>query len=505
MAATTASLPAPVGGWNARDSTAQMDPLDAVTLTNWFPATTECVLRSGFLNWSTGLPAQVETIFSYAGAATTKLFGVSNGSIYDCTSGGAVGAAAVTGLSNSRFQYINNATAGGNFLMAVNGANKMRYYDGTTWSADGGTFTVTGVDTATWTNITLHKQRVWAIQANTLKAWYLGTSSIQGAATAFDVSQFFKLGGYLVALDTWTIDAGYGVDDLLVFVSSRGEVLVYKGTDPASSSTWSMVGLWRIGSPVGSRCLYKYQGDLLILCQDGVMPLSGALQSSRTNPRVALSDKIQYAVSSAITSYGANFGWQMLNFPKQNALLVNVPVAVGSQQQYVMNTISKSWCNFTGWNANCLELYQDEVYFGGNTVVSKAWTGFDDAGTNISAMALQAYNYFKSPGTLKRFTMSRPIFRSNGVPSVYAGFNIDFDESDSTAALSYSPSSSSGRWGTAIWGTSFWGTSALSVYKAWQGANGVGYAAAPQVKVAAQGIDLRWVSTDVVMERGAIL
>ncbi len=39
------SLPAPTGGWNARDGLTAMGPLDAVTLTNWFPATTECQLR----------------------------------------------------------------------------------------------------------------------------------------------------------------------------------------------------------------------------------------------------------------------------------------------------------------------------------------------------------------------------------------------------------------------------------------------------------------------------
>ena len=34
MAATTASIPAPLGGWNARDSLAEMSPTDAVQMTN---------------------------------------------------------------------------------------------------------------------------------------------------------------------------------------------------------------------------------------------------------------------------------------------------------------------------------------------------------------------------------------------------------------------------------------------------------------------------------------
>ncbi len=110
------SLPAPVGGWNARDSLTSMAPNDAVTLTNWYPATTECVLRSGYTKHSTGITGQVETLMAYSGGATDKLFAIAGGKVYDVTSSGAVGAAVVTGLTNSRWGYTNIATSGGNFL-----------------------------------------------------------------------------------------------------------------------------------------------------------------------------------------------------------------------------------------------------------------------------------------------------------------------------------------------------------------------------------------------------
>lgn len=499
-----ASIPAPVGGWNGRDSLGDMDAKDAVYMTNWRPLTTECELRYGYSKWSTGYPAQVETIFAYSGA-TDKLFGVSNGSIYDATAGGAIGAALVSGMANSRFQYVNMATAAGYFLLAVNGSNKMLYYDGTTWSADGGTYTVTVADTSLWIGLTLFKQRVWGVEGGSLKAWYLPTGAIQGAATLFDLSPFFQLGGVLKAVATWTIDAGQGVDDYLVFVSSKGEILVYQGTDPASASTFAMRGLWRVGTPIGNRCLYKWAGDLLYICQDGVLPLSGALQSSRVNPRVALTNKIQQPTSEAISSYGSNFGWQLLNFPKENMLFLNVPIAVGTQQQYVMNTISGAWCNFTGWAANCWEIYKDSPYFGGDTYIGKAWDTNADSGTNIAGSALQAFSYFGSAGYQKRYTMCRPVFRSNGNPSASVAVNTDFDLSDNTAKVSYSPTTSGATFGSAIFGISTFGTGALMIVKNWQGATGLGYCAAPNVKAVSQGIDVRWVSTDILMERGTVL
>lgn len=500
----SASLPAPTGGWNARDSLGAMAPLDAPILTNWFPGTTECILRNGYTKYATGFSGQVESVLDYAGGTIDHLFGVCGGNIYDITTGGAIGAAVFSGLLNSRVEHINVATSGGNFLLGVDGEDKMIYFDGTTWSQDGGTYTVTGVDTAQCAQINLFKNRVWLIQKGTLVAWYLPTSSIAGAANQVDLSSIANKGGYLVAMATWTIDAGQGVDDYAVFVTSRGQVIVYQGTDPASSATWSLKGVWNIGSPVGRRCFLKFSGDILIICQDGVYPMSGALQSSRVNPKVALTDKIQYATSNSISAYGGNFGWQLCYFPRQNQLWLNVPVQEGQNQlQYVMNTINKSWCNYSGWEANCWTLYQDDPYFGGNGYVGLAWNGLDDAGSNINADGLQAFNYFGKSGILKRWTMAKPILRSNGSPAILVNLNIDFSTEDTTAPLSFSGTSYA-TWDSGIWDSAVWGGD-LSVIDFWQGVNGVGECAGVRMKTSSQGIETRWVSTTIVMESGGIL
>ena len=503
MRATSASLPAPVGGWNARDSIADMDEKDAVSLTNFFPSTTSVNLRGGYSVHASGFGAQVETIISYSGAATDKMFGISaDGRIYDATTAGAVGAAEVSGLTNARWQYVNFATPGGNFVEMCNGADGVYTYNGTTWTDVSAS--ITGVTAANLININSHKSRLWFIEKDTLKAWYLPTSSITGAANALDLSSFCPHGGYLIAMGTWTIDAGYGVDDLAVFVTSNGDVLVYRGTDPSSASTWALVGVWWLGSPVGRRCLVKYQGDLLIITQDGLVPLSGALQSSRTNPRVALTDKIQEAMSGAVISYGSNFGWQVIPFPKQDALFLNVPVNVNAnQQQYVMNTITKQWCNFTGWYANCFELFGDSLYFGGTNYIAKAWDTFADAGQAIPTSGLQAFNYFGSPAQLKRFTMIRPTFYASSPPAVNGQINVDFDKSPATATLS-AASAIGGIWDTGVWDSALWGAG-LELSRLWQGASGVGYCGAPNVNTNTNSIQLQWLATDIVMEPGAIL
>lgn len=500
------SQAAPTGGWNARDALADMDEKDAIYLTNFFPSTTSVDVRNGFSNWSTGLPGQVETLFNYQGAATSKLFAASVTSFYDCTAGGAVGVAVVTGLTNARWQYVNVSTAGGNFIYCVNGSDNPQVYNGTTWqavTAVSAPLSLTGVTPTSIININLFKNRLWLIEKNTLNAWYLGINAVSGAATAFPLYGVARQGGYLIAMGTWTIDAGYGVDDHAVFVTSEGEIIVYKGSDPSSATTWALVGVWSLGSPIGYKCFMKYAGDLLLITQDGLLPLSGALQSSRVNPQVALSNKIFQAMSSAVSLYGLTYGWQIMYYPKNNMLITNVPVSVGNQEQYVMNTITKAWCNFTGWNANCWELFNDDPYFGANTVVCKAWDTLADNGANIEAVGKQAFNYYGSPGSYKRVTMMRPTIASNGTPTLYSSVDIDFQDVVSNSSTSFMPVSY-GKWGTGLWGTALWG-GGDSVNRNWQGVAGFGYAIAPKLRAVINGVTCKWIATDLVMERGAIL
>jgi hypothetical protein len=496
-AARVQSLPAPIGGWNVRDSIANMDTLDAVQLTNLFPTVNNVVLRGGYTKYSTGIPGQVETLMGYSSGVTNKLFAIAGTSIYDCTAGGAVGAAVHTGLTNARWEYTNVTTAGGGYLYLVNGFDAPLLYNGATWTNPA----ITGVTGSTLNNVTIFKNQIWFTQNATLKAWYLPTLSISGMANAIDMSSVAQLGGYLVAAGTWTIDAGYGVDDNLVFITSNGEVIVWAGTDPSDATKWSLIGVWRVGKPIGKRCLLKYGGDILLLTNSGLYPLAASLQSSRLDPRVALSDKIQGAFNAATQAYGTNFGWDITYDPRHNALTVNVPIATGQQQQYVMNNITKSWCNFTGQAANCWAIFNNESYWGGNEFVAHAWDdNYADDTSDIAAYALQAFNYFEARGIKKYFTRARPSIFTNGSPSIFIGMNVDFDLSDTTSALSFSPQVAS-KWDVALWDDGYWATDTV-ITNNWQGVTGIGYCAATQFKSASQGLTILWASTDIVYQQG---
>lgn len=498
------SLPAPVGGWNARDSLANMNPMDAVTLQNWWPNVSNVELRGGFSQWATGLPGEVESLFAYSAGAVRKLFAVvTGGSIFDVSTQGAVGAAVVTGLSNGRWEYTNIGTAGGNFLVACNGVDKLLLYDGTTWQLIDALSTpaITGIATTSLCNVILFKHRLWFIEVNALRAWYLPTNSIAGGATMFDLSAIAGYGGHLVDLDTWTIDAGYGVDDNIAFITSMGEVIIYAGTDPASISTFSLIGVWKLGEAIGTRCMMKWGGDVLILTNDGLMPMAASLQSSRLDPRVALSDKIQGAITAVTNTYRASFGWQVYYNAKNNAVWINVPVGTDIQQQFAMNTITKSWAQFMGWGANCWESFLDNPYFGANGYVGLAWdASMSDNGASIQTFGLQAFNYFQERGVKKRFIRARPSIFTDGSPAVAIGMATDFQLDDTTEPLTFLPTSA-GKWDAAMWDADTWG-SGVVITNTWQGVTGIGYCGGVQLKTASQGTQIQWASTDVNFELG---
>lgn len=502
--ASIKSITAPIGGLNARDGISEMSEKDAVVMKNMFPTPTDVRIRSGMTAHLTGISGLVETIIPYSSGTTHKIFAAAGDKIYDATTAGVAGAAAVSSMTNARWQYINMGTAGGNYMLAVNGSDKMRIYTGSAWDYDGGgTYTVTGVNTANCIHINNFKNRVWFIEKNKLSAWYLPVSSIAGAAAELNLNSIFKLGGYLVAMANWTIDNTSGIDDYAAFITSEGECAIYQGTDPTSSTTWSLKGTFRVGKPIGRRCFIKAGADVILLSTDGAFPLSKSLLTDRTQKQAAITDKITNLISGDITAYKDNFGWQAIIYPFGNKLILNVPSAEGvTSHQYVMNMISGAWTKFEGWNAFCFEESDDSLYYGGDGTVYKCDTGTDDNGSNIEADCQQSYSYFNQKGVIKRFLQARPIFLSDGdiYPSIR--MNVDYELEDTISPPSFSGTSGS-EWDISDWDVSDWGGND-SIFKNWQSISGVGYAGGIRIRTSTKGISYRWQSTDISFESGGM-
>lgn len=569
------SIPPPVGGLNTLDAVANMPPTDAIILENYFPGTADVRVRNGFMRWATGIAGAVETLAPYTSGTHAQLFAISNGSLYDVTSNGSVGVALISGLTNSRWQWVNFTNAGLTFLVMVNGVDAPLLYDGTTWrrirsavpqsitsiTASGttatlttgtahglqtgdqitvsgavpavynGTFTITvtgantltytmtgapggsattvgtytvlwsitGVDPTTFVHINVFANRLWFTQTHTMQSWYLPVGQVAGTAALFDIGPQTVLGGFLMGMATWNIDNSAGLNPYAVFVTSRGEVIVYQGSDPSQSSSFGISARFRIGPPVGRRFYEKYGSDIVFIGADGLTPLSQALLTDRQQRKITLTEKISPTVQADYFAYQGNFGWQCTLFPEGNKLVVNVPDQEDQlSHQYVMNTITGAWCKFTGWNAFCFTYFNGNLYFGGAAFVAQADVTNSDAGMAISSDIEPAFNYFGMRGQEKLFKMMRPVFITNAPLAPQLDIALDFSSAPPTSTPTFSQAHFN-RWDITPWDEVPWNDGHI-VQTDWESIDGLGYAATFRMRCQTIDVEFALESFDFMFE-----
>jgi hypothetical protein len=488
-------IPAPVGGLNARDSVASMPGSDALILDNIFPERSWVEVRKGYTSHATGMTGAVETLMDYNGP-TPKLFAVANGSIFDASSAGAVGAAAVTGLTNNRFQFTNFTNAAASWLICVNGADGVRTWDGSAWA----TQTITGVTAANLFCVTTWKRRVWFGEQGTAKAWYLPTDAVSGAANSINLGAVWRYGGTIAGIVAPSFENfGTGLDDYIGFISTRGELALYRGTDPASANTFTLQGVFRLGAPIGRRFYVQTGGDIALLNVDGVVSLTEAMQLDRSvSQKSAVTDKITRLFTDAVQLYGSNFGWQLTVYPEGHRVIVNVPISSTVAVQYVMNTLSGAWCRYTNHNAACWATWQGGLYFGGMAggVVYRADFGTNDNGADITWGLKTAFSDFKVPSRMKRFTLLRPLIQATDNPNASIALDVDYGDQAAQNVPSYS--STSALWDSAVWDVSSWG--GTQTLRPWVSLGKIGYVGAVRMAGQTRGFTMQLSAFDIVFE-----
>lgn len=386
----------------------------------------------------------VETLPIWQGPSSSKMFAAAGNAIWDITSAGAATYSYSTGVSVDRWQWCMHTTSAGNYLFMVNGTDAPIHYNGTTWAVP----TINVITESEAIGVISHKKRIWFVIRDSTKGAYMPTEAVAGDGAYFEFGSLFTKGGYLLALATWTRDGGAGADDYLVAISSRGQVALYQGTDPASANTWALVGVFDVPTPIGRRCFQKFGGDLLLTTVEGVFPLSQLLAVDQSSAgRLAITDKISEAFNKRALSYQSLFGWEIATYAKGTRLIVNIPTAESvSAIQYVMNTLTGAWCEFDNHNANTWAVYNDNLFFAGNEGdVYQADYGRADIDTPIVAVGQTAYEAYKSART-KRFSKLRPLITATGSNRPSVGISTDFVETQNLSAITASTGSSGSVW-----------------------------------------------------------
>lgn len=416
----------------------------------------------------------------------------------------------VSSLTSAELIWTNFQTSGGNYLYWVNGADSARHYNGSAWA----TPSITGATSSTFSYTFPHKARLFFIKKDTTTVHYLPVDAVSGAVGTLDVGGELTLGGTLIAGAAVTHDSGEGLDDYCCFVSSEGEVVVYSGTDPSDGDLWIKKGTFRIGRPIGARCLLKIGGDIAVLTQDGMVSLARSILLDRAAAeKGAFSNKISEAFADQYALTGSVFGWQIVTWPTKHMAIVNVPITDGeTYYQYVMNVLTGAWCRFKGINSQCWVNSGDDLFFGSTDGrVMEYGTSSADDNTPVDALGIGAFSHMGSPGFIKHTKAAQMFTRTNGSFNLGVNMAADFNLVETAPASRAFSEQSGALWDDALWDSAVWAQSDAA-RASWLGVSKSGYFLAPVI-VAQAGIggddpevaEIEFLSMNVLYEIGTAL
>lgn len=484
-------FPAPTKGWVLNENLSLVTPGSARILDNWVCTTTGIRARGGSTKHATlSSTGGVTAFMSYKSGGAEKFFGATDDSIFEITSvadPGVIPTADVTGQTSGDYSSTQFGTVSGEYLYVLNGADDLQLYDGTSWAAINGASSpaITGVATSDLSFAWSFASRLFFVEKNTMTAWYLPVDSISGAASSFSLAGIFKKGGSLLFGATWSLDAGDGMDDKCVFVSTEGEVAIYEGTNPASASDWRKAGVFHISRPLGRNATIHAGGDLLVATELGVIPLSEAINKDAAALSLGAVSKPIEPHWRKMVNERTGQNWECLKWSENNMMVVSLPdIGPSEGSCLVVNLHTGAWSRFTGWDTQCLGQYGKTGFFGtSDGLVMSMETGGTDDGANYTCRLLGQHEGLSAPGYQKTAHQIRATF-SVGTP-INPKVSALTDHSETLSPAPNSPANfTADTWDVGLWDAAIWDAGVLvEQSSSWRSVGRTGYTIAPEVQL----------------------
>lgn len=490
----------PIFGLNTKDPLQAMDPRYSPALQNWIPDGTKLVGRKGSERLFTGT-SHIQFMHGHDSANGKALLVAEDGKLHAVTD---TDTSTQLGLGFSDDWIADDIS---NSTLLANGVDQPRYYNpsaGLNISA----WTISAVYLNDLNYVHVHADRAYFCRKDSQNFYYGGVGAVQGTLTEFPLSRIGGMKGHLIAIGSWSVDAGDGADDRVVFVTRGGSILIYSGTNPGDASNFSIVGRYQTAQVIGRRPLVKFGSDLLIMTAEGFISVTALMQLGEQASARSLTDNIKPTVTELARRWGTAAGWQAVLDPGGKFLVFNVPKGVNTYQQYLYSIFQGGWFPASGWDARAWASWDGKLWFG--TVAGKvyeAFTGYDDDGSDIEYKAFSAWQDLAIPGG-KAITQVRPVIAFEGTITVAHGIAYDFDEAvqseealpgnapnDLGVAEAFDVTQVGPQWDAHQWDTEFWGQ--IDVVREWHAGRGEGTYLQYRLSLTEQGKEIQWIQTDV--------
>jgi len=430
---------APVEGWNTRDGANELQPSEAFDLQNLIPTVGGLVLRPGYVSYSEGDTTPITSLMVWSSGTSEMLIKATATTLTELSSG-----ATATGLISGYWssQMMNDR------LGMVNGTDNPRVFDGTSFS----TMTISGVtEPNRFIGIKVFKSRSY-FWDDTLAFYYSQPNALGGVLTKFPLTTVAQKGGRVLSINAWTQDGGSGPDDYLVITTTKGEVIVYAGSNPSDANDWALVGRYYISEPISRRGFLELDGKLLVLTKNDIETLPDRFTRQSQPPT-----KVSGAIREAYEAKPNEVHWGLYFDAKRQLVIANIPTSDSSAEQFVLAARGATrftrlpaydwvmfrgemyWCgkgadgNYLGvdnleiltWNANPLDM----VTWTATAVTTNhhVWRmgGSNDNGDFVYFDGRTGYSALRSNGE-KRVAMYRPLMVAYGTVTIATSLAFDY-------------------------------------------------------------------------------
>lgn len=512
------SVPCPIGGINSRDSIASMGEEFAIDMLNFLPGTRSLQCRQGYSRWVESLPAPARTLAPYiSSAGEVRILGCTDDGVFDVTTKGSTPTVAHE-LTDGAVRYVQFGNVAGQFLVCCNGTDPSFLYDGSAFITMTQSATpsspgqVKGVNPNLFCNVHSHKKRLWFVQKESMTAWYLPLDAVGGEAKPLYLGSVFHRGGRLQNIYTWSLDSGSGLDDILIFQSSEGELAGYVGNDPDVTDDFKLSAVHYVAPPYSFRAGADVGGELLLLTASGIYPTSkivAGLGTVSMDSEETATKNISGDLARLVRQRGSTIGWEIRPFSASNLLFLVIPkIGNYSAVQFVMNLQTGAWGRL---NLPMLTMcvVEGDMFFSDTLGKVYRYGGVfaDDVALDassskpITARFQQAYNYFDSRGRNKHYNLIRPIWNCQYPPSYIVGVSCDYEPVDlnilppPATELPGTP-----YWNKARWNQAFWSPAVNTQFR-WDGISGLGYCASIVISVSVNK-ETEYIGADIAFETG---
>jgi uncharacterized membrane protein YgcG len=226
-----------------------------------------------------------------------------------------------------------------------------------------------------------YRNRLFFIENDSMNAWFLGIDAVGGVLQKIPLAGSASRGGSLLFGAVWSLDAGDGTDDKVVFVTTLGECLIFTGSDPSDPDNWKQEGRYQLSPPLGMNAHTTVGGDLLIMTVDGIVPISQAITKTAGQLELAMLTRTIKGLWRREVNAKRGEAWSAEKWDEYGAVFVATPGgAPGDRHCLVVNNSTGSWSRFPGYDATCFVRLRQDLFFGtqDGILMQADRSGFDD-------------------------------------------------------------------------------------------------------------------------------